>query len=195
VRYFHDLMGERSTACASRSSLTSTRICPPWRPSSPPSTRPASILATCSTISSDMRPGQTRSSSSCARSASARSWATTTTAPASTWHARAGCGRLVRGSRGAITDGPRPIEVRAAGVTRRVDPPIVQVTDTVGAGDTFAGAFLAAIVRAGVDRASLATSAVIVAAAAFAARASALVCGRKGAGPPTLGELGDWPRL
>jgi fructokinase len=65
--------------------------------------------------------------------------------------------------------------------------PVVRVVDTIGAGDTFSGAWLARwtqLGRALDDREAVAD------ATAFACRAAALSCTRAGASPPTLAELG-----
>jgi fructokinase len=91
-----------------------------------------------------------------------------------------------------ITDGPRPVRVRHDGVASSVDVPAAEVVDTVGAGDTFGGALLASLVHDGVDRAGLGDATAVLQAVRFAARASALVCEREGADPPTLAELGGW---
>ena len=48
-----------------------------------------------------------------------------------------------------LTDGGRSVTVHAGGANHTMPVPSVRVVDTVGAGDTFGGAFLAAIVRAG----------------------------------------------
>jgi fructokinase len=92
-----------------------------------------------------------------------------------------------------VTDGPAPVLVRVAGSVHRIDVPAVQVVDTVGAGDTFSGAFLACVVAMGLRRDGLADVEAVLTAARFAVRASALDCGRVGADPPALAELGGWP--
>ncbi|HYI35017.1 MAG TPA: carbohydrate kinase [Thermoleophilaceae bacterium] len=61
-----------------------------------------------------------------------------------------------------------------------IPAPRVEVVDTIGAGDAFAGAFLVAR-RDGAD---------IPGAAGFAARVAAVTCTRAGADPPTRAELG-----
>jgi fructokinase len=95
-----------------------------------------------------------------------------------------------------VTDGGRPVTVLSGGRAERVEAPPVDLVDTVGAGDTFGGAFLAALVHAGVGRDGLADPdaalRAALRAARFAVRASAIVCGRAGAEPPTLAELGGW---
>lgn len=104
-------------------------------------------------------------------------------------------GRLVgRGIRVVLlTDGGHPVAVHMGGKTHRLPVPAVPVVDTVGAGDTFGGAFLACLVHEGRTRGDLVDQAAVLRAAAFAARAGAVVCGRPGADPPTLDELDGWP--
>ena len=92
-----------------------------------------------------------------------------------------------------VTDGSRPVRVLTGEAAELVAAPPVQVVDTVGAGDTFGGAFLACLVHEGVGPAGLADASAVLRAARFAVRASAFVCGRAGADPPTLAELGGWP--
>ena len=92
-----------------------------------------------------------------------------------------------------VTDGGRPVSVHLSGTTHTVPVPTVRVVDTVGAGDTFGGAFLACLVHEGMTRATLTDEAAVLRAARFAVRASAVVCERSGASPPTLGEMGGWP--
>ena len=92
-----------------------------------------------------------------------------------------------------VTDGGRPVAVHVNGVVHAVPPPAVRVVDTVGAGDTFGGAFLACLVHEGVTRARVADEAAVLRATRFAVRASAFVCERAGADPPTLDQLGGWP--
>ena len=92
-----------------------------------------------------------------------------------------------------VTDGGRPVTVAVDGVVHRVPAPTVRVVDTVGAGDTFGGAFLACLVHGGVTRSTVVDEAALLRAVRFAVRASAVVCERAGADPPTLDELGGWP--
>jgi fructokinase len=67
----------------------------------------------------------------------------------------------------------------------------VAVVDTIGAGDTFSGALLAWLDRAGHlgGRLTGLTPADIEAALQFASRAAAITCSRAGADPPYLAEL------
>jgi fructokinase len=92
-----------------------------------------------------------------------------------------------------ITDGPAPIRVLIDGVEHEVAAPKVDVVDTIGAGDTFGGAFLASLVQGGGGRHSASDVDAVLRAVCFAVRASAFVCERAGANPPTLAELGGWP--
>ena len=92
-----------------------------------------------------------------------------------------------------VTDGAAPVRVVVDGVEHAVAAPQVEVVDTIGAGDTFGGAFLACLVQGGGWRHSAGDPDAVVRAARFAVRASAFVCQRAGANPPTLAELGGWP--
>ena len=92
-----------------------------------------------------------------------------------------------------ITDGPAPIRVLIDGAEHLVPAPAVDVVDTIGAGDTFGGAFLACLVQGGGGRHAAGDTEAVLRAARFAVRASAFVCEHAGANPPTLAELGGWP--
>jgi fructokinase len=92
-----------------------------------------------------------------------------------------------------VTDGSLPVRVLIGGAAHEVIAPAVRVVDTVGAGDTFGGAFLACLVHDGGRRSSVGNEAAVLRAVRFAVRASAIVCERAGAKPPTLAELGGWP--
>jgi fructokinase len=95
--------------------------------------------------------------------------------------------RLVIVTRGA--DGP--LAAFGASVIER-PAPRVDVVDTVGAGDTFHAALLGwleaknLLTRAGVAGLGAAD---VAAALDFAAAAAAIVCTRRGADPPTWGEV------
>ena len=94
-----------------------------------------------------------------------------------------------------MTDGSRPVRALVGDAIELVPAPPVAVVDTVGAGDTFGGAFLACLVHEGIGPRGLDDVAAILRAVRFAVRASAFVCGRAGADPPTLAELGGWPAV
>ena len=92
-----------------------------------------------------------------------------------------------------VTDGGAPVLVVHGGAVTELATPAVDVVDTVGAGDTFGGAFLACLVHEGVDGTRLQDPVPVLRAARFAMLASAEVCRRAGADPPRLAELGGWP--
>jgi fructokinase len=71
-----------------------------------------------------------------------------------------------------------------------VAAPAVDVVDTIGAGDAFMGALLAALRERGIGRAELVRVDALVAAARFACRVAAVTCTRPGAQPPWRSELG-----
>jgi fructokinase len=91
-----------------------------------------------------------------------------------------------------VTDGADPVLVEVDGIARWVSTPSVKVVDTVAAGDTFGGAFLACLAKQAVGRGGL-SEPVVVEAVLFALRASAAVCERRGSDLPTLADLGGWP--
>ncbi|MGH3168832.1 MAG: carbohydrate kinase family protein [Trebonia sp.] len=106
-----------------------------------------------------------------------------------------------------VTDGPRPAAAfLPSGREIRVDVPVVEVADTIGAGDAFGGAFLAYWFLgersrtngargdgscAGLDRirAGFTDTGAIRDALTFAVEAAALTTTRPGAEPPRLAEL------
>lgn len=91
-----------------------------------------------------------------------------------------------------LTDGPQAVRIVTAGGSQAIEPPRVEVADTVGAGDAFGGGFLAAWMAVGRDRADLADRDAIVDATSFAVRVASFTCTRPGAEPPTASELGAW---
>ncbi|MFN3262756.1 MAG: carbohydrate kinase family protein [Pikeienuella sp.] len=90
---------------------------------------------------------------------------------------------MTAGAKGALARGPFG-EIK-------VPSPSVDVVDTIGAGDSFQASLLAEIARRGLGKAGLATLGREAASEmlAFAARAAALTCARKGADPPRRNEL------
>jgi fructokinase len=70
-----------------------------------------------------------------------------------------------------------------------VRSPKVEVIDTIGAGDSFMGAFLAYWRRRGLGRPDLHRLDEVERAATFACRVAAITCSRAGADPPRLAEL------
>jgi fructokinase len=99
---------------------------------------------------------------------------------------------LRRGPRLVVfTRGPTgPLAFTASGRIER-PAPRVDVVDTVGAGDTFHGALLAALSMDGLLSPGMPDldAARLVRALDFAAAAASLVCARRGADPPTLAEV------
>jgi fructokinase len=81
----------------------------------------------------------------------------------------------------------------SSGLVRASMPAIdLPVKDTIGAGDTFHGAFLSYLDRTGaMSRSAVAalTQKDLTAALLFANKAAALVCSREGAEPPTIDEV------
>ena len=88
-----------------------------------------------------------------------------------------------------LTDGPQPVRIMTARGSQTVEPPRVEVVDSVGAGDAFGGGFLAAWMAAGRGRPDLADRDAIVDATSFAVRVASITCTRPGADPPTASEL------
>jgi fructokinase len=70
-----------------------------------------------------------------------------------------------------------------------VDARPVDVVDTIGAGDSFMGAFLADWRARDLGRSDLARDEELVRAARFASRVAAITCSRSGADPPRRAEL------
>ena len=88
-----------------------------------------------------------------------------------------------------ITDGPAPIWAFTADGQLSVPVPPVEVVDTVGAGDSFGGGFLAWWAEHGLARADLADLGRLRAAVTAGARVAAVTCSRAGAEPPWRHEL------
>jgi fructokinase len=91
-----------------------------------------------------------------------------------------------------VTDGARAAVAVHPGGELVVPVPAVRVVDTVGAGDTFGGAFLAGWVAAGRGPQELADPTMLGTAVRRAVAAAALACTRAGAQPPTAAELDRW---
>jgi fructokinase len=89
-----------------------------------------------------------------------------------------------------VTQGGDVARGYCAGGEVVVPVPVVAVADTVGAGDTFGGAFLAWWLERGFGRDQLGDVSRLQEAVAFAVRAAAINCTRAGAEPPTRAEMG-----
>lgn len=93
-----------------------------------------------------------------------------------------------------VSDGPRPVRVLVPGLEPLELPvPTLPVVDTVGAGDAFGGGFLASWISHGRPPAALQDRDLVLAAVRSGIIVAALTCGRAGADPPWLSELGGVP--
>lgn len=88
------------------------------------------------------------------------------------------------------TDGGRATHVHTATGSFDVPVPVVDVADTIGAGDSFGGAFIAWWQQAGLGRTDLTDLAALRAATSAAVQVAAITCTRSGAEPPTAAEMG-----
>jgi fructokinase len=102
-------------------------------------------------------------------------------------------GLLDRGpSIALLTDGGRDVVVITRRGTVELAVPAVRVVDTVGAGDSFSGGFLARWIERGLGRADLADDEAVTEAVARAIEVASVTCQRAGADPPHRADL-DWP--
>ena len=88
-----------------------------------------------------------------------------------------------------FTDGGRAVHVLTTDGSFVVDVPRVDVVDTVGAGDSFGGGFLATWVADGLGRRDLADLDALRRATERAVVVAGITCSRAGAEPPHLAEL------
>lgn len=91
-----------------------------------------------------------------------------------------------------LTDGGREVVVHTRTGTVELPVPAVPVVDTVGAGDSFSGGFLARWIERGLGRADLADRSAVSEAVSRAIEVASMTCRRPGADPPRRAEL-DWP--
>jgi fructokinase len=92
------------------------------------------------------------------------------------------------------TDGGDRVKIHTTDGSDVVPVPRVTVVDTIGAGDSFGGAFAAWWHRAGLGRADLADRDARRAATEAAVEVAAINCTRAGAQPPRRAELRSrWP--
>jgi fructokinase len=94
-----------------------------------------------------------------------------------------------------LTDGANDVRVVAGAEQLRVPVPRVAIADTIGAGDSFCGAFVAYWHQRWFGRPELSDGSLLRAATEFATAVSAVTCQRVGADPPWAHELADagWP--
>jgi len=88
-----------------------------------------------------------------------------------------------------VTDGAAPVRAFTTGREMQADVPAAPVVDTVGAGDSFGGAFLAWWNGNGLGRSDLGDPDMIRQATQAAIDASVVTCTRRGAEPPWAYEL------
>ena len=88
-----------------------------------------------------------------------------------------------------FTDGANSVWVITGAARVELEVPKVPVIDTVGAGDSFSGGFLAYLSQHGLHRDSLSQIEVLTAAAEFGIQVAGITCQRAGAQPPFVHEL------
>ncbi|MEY2522439.1 MAG: fructokinase [Ilumatobacteraceae bacterium] len=105
----------------------------------------------------------------------------------------AGVRMLLEGGAGVVlhTDGARSVHIHTTKTHVEVPVPVVEVVDTIGAGDAFGGAFAAWWEQAGFGRADLDDGDALIAAVVAAVEVAAVSCTRVGAQPPRRDELGS----
>ncbi len=92
-----------------------------------------------------------------------------------------------------FTDGANVVHVIGPGTDVVLDVPKVPVVDTVGAGDSFSGGFLAWWLHNGLARADVADLEKVAQAARFGIAVAGITCQRPGADPPHSNEVpGGW---
>jgi fructokinase len=94
-----------------------------------------------------------------------------------------------------LTDGSKDVRIVTGSQQLRVPVPRVAIADTIGAGDSFCGGFVAWWHQRELGRSELADGPLLQAATEFATAVSAVICQRVGADPPWTHELADagWP--
>jgi fructokinase len=94
-----------------------------------------------------------------------------------------------------LTDGANDVLVVTEREQLRVPVPRVAIADTIGAGDSFCGGFVAWWHQRELGRAELSDGSLLTDATEFATAVSAITCQRVGADPPWAHELADagWP--
>ncbi len=88
-----------------------------------------------------------------------------------------------------FTDGAKSVHVLTGSDDVILEVPQVVVVDTVGAGDSFSGGFLAQWQTRGLGRADVANLDEVLSAARFGISVAGITCQRPGADPPTVQEI------
>jgi fructokinase len=88
-----------------------------------------------------------------------------------------------------FTDGPKSVHVLTEHDDVILEVPRVTVVDTVGAGDSFSGGFLAQWASRGLGRADLSNLDEVLSAARFGISVAGITCQRPGADPPHIQEI------
>jgi fructokinase len=103
---------------------------------------------------------------------------------------------LLSGGVGAVivTRGSEPAQAITLEGSVEVPVPAIRVVDTIGAGDSFGGAFLAWWVNQGLGRDEVRDLGALETALSVATAVAAMTCQRVGADPPRLRELDDRTR-
>jgi fructokinase len=91
-----------------------------------------------------------------------------------------------------MTDGAQAVHVLTGAFEHVLPVPKMPVVDTIGAGDSFGGGFVARWVERGRGRAGLGDGEALDDAVRYGIAVAGITCGRAGADPPTRDEL-DWP--
>ncbi len=99
--------------------------------------------------------------------------------------------RLQRSSGALVlfTDGPNSVHVISGDEDVILEVPRVTVVDTVGAGDSFSGGFLAQWAMRGLGREDLGNLDEVLSAARFGISVAGITCQRAGADPPHIQEI------
>jgi fructokinase len=94
-----------------------------------------------------------------------------------------------------LTDGSNDVRIVTGSLQLRVPVPRVAIADTIGAGDSFCGGFVAYWHQRWFGRSELSDATLLEGATKFATAVSAVTCQRVGADPPWAHELADagWP--
>ena len=92
-----------------------------------------------------------------------------------------------------ITDGASHVRVVVGDQILRIEVPVIDIVDTIGAGDALVGGFVAWWIGHGLGRFELQHVDQVAAAVSAAVAIAALTCRRHGAQAPHPKELGDYP--